>query len=472
MRGRCWGCAICVAACSFALLYLSPWDLTDPELKVEHLLADAEQERTSAPEQEPTFSTSTTARPSTTLPRPVQPLPPIHALTFFTPHAVEWPSCEGCGKLPKPRNKTIPYCDVQKRGYKNHYNFFVHGMLANSQLHKRLGYKLFFVDDPFRADLVVCCVDGVELFINDTRRWRRQFILSVETGDQAYVQTHMRILSKPEVFAAVKHHSWRLSAQRCGKERPLKEEILKVLTRQKSPVPQSACGSICPSELSALLAARGCRAIKDQLLQKVHTAIPSWLTVQRGAWWTAFRMRAPPIARRPIDVAFVGNASGEFRREHRESLIKALTALQVKHRKWNFHISGEKMPQDRFARLLSVSKLFVSPWGYGEWSGKDEEAVLAGAVLVKPLSACTRHVMPMYDSSVDVRPDWRDLEEALKLALGNKKALQKLQETGLQSLRPYLDYQAAWKNSRVLKAFTQMLANATSLARVEFAKPL
>merc|ERR1711968_215183 len=79
---------------------------------------------------------------------------------------------------------------------------------------------------------------------------------------------------------------------------------------------------------------------------------------------------------------------------------------------------------------MGDTKIFISPFGAGEWSMKDEEIVLSGAVLMKPAAGILDAGVPMYEPNVtciDVRPDWVGLEEILVASLGNIPLLQEIQ---------------------------------------------
>uniref|UniRef100_A0A7S4T0C4 Uncharacterized protein n=1 Tax=Alexandrium monilatum TaxID=311494 RepID=A0A7S4T0C4_9DINO len=399
--------------------------------------------------------------------------PALKHLTFFTPPGF-WPSCGDACKsrhIPKPKNHAIDYCDAQKSGYKNHYAYFVHGMLASKELQDQLGWELQFLDDPFHADLVVCAYSQINDFLNDKRRVRRQLVLGVETGDSAYVQTSLGTLSRHEVLAVVKHHSWRFRHERC--KHPVKETILDALAQRKGDK-DFGQGPLPLGKVAALLSAEGCRAIPEESSRKVHTIIPSWLTVQKGAWWVKHVKHPKPIAERPVDVSFVGAVVGDFRKEHREGLLKALKGIGKRHRDWTFHISSSKVNEYQYRDVLANTKLFVSPWGYGEWSGKDEETMLAGAVLLKPLASCMSHVMPMYkpgETCLDVRPDWRDLEVVIEEALSDTDRLQRIQQAALPILKQFFGYDKALQNAQAVSAFARLLSNATTIAAEEFAKP-
>ena len=84
------------------------------------------------------------------------------------------------------------------------------------------------------------------------------------------------------------------------------------------------------------------------------------------------------------DIAFVGftNYDDNIPNEHRKDLIKFLENLK-KNSTYNIYIS-EKIPKTEMIELMIKTKIFISPWGIGEYSGKDYESILLGCILFKP----------------------------------------------------------------------------------------
>eukprot|EP00951_Prasinocladus_malaysianus_P018730 scaffold150193_cov30-Prasinocladus_malaysianus.AAC.1 len=74
------------------------------------------------------------------------------------------------------------------------------------------------------------------------------------------------------------------------------------------------------------------------------------------------------------------------------------------HSKWKY---------GKFLELLKDTKVFVSPFGLGEFSGKDYEAILAGALLVKPLASKFQSFPNIYEPHfvIETKNDFSDLEE-------------------------------------------------------------
>jgi hypothetical protein len=88
----------------------------------------------------------------------------------------------------------------------------------------------------------------------------------------------------------------------------------------------------------------------------------------------------PPAGRRPIDLhaRFAVSGTPWYRAMRREADAAAdsCTDLNI--------LRGSGVPQHRFLTELQRSKICFSPFGYGEGCWRDYEAVLSGAVLLKP----------------------------------------------------------------------------------------
>eukprot|EP00951_Prasinocladus_malaysianus_P022410 scaffold187690_cov30-Prasinocladus_malaysianus.AAC.1 len=100
---------------------------------------------------------------------------------------------------------------------------------------------------------------------------------------------------------------------------------------------------------------------------------------------------ATPLNKRPIDIAFVGQVRGTGRDElgitaHRRLAVAAIRRIGKRHG-LNVITVARVVPYKVYFQIVRTSKLFVSPFGIGEFSGKDYEALLAGSLLVKPLAS-------------------------------------------------------------------------------------
>jgi len=127
---------------------------------------------------------------------------------------------------------------------------------------------------------------------------------------------------------------------------------------------------------------------------------------------------------RPTDVFFAGAVEYDVDlvTEHRRNCCAKLLALQGRDALIG---AGRALAPATFHTALRETRIFVSPYGYGEYSWKDYEAIYSGCVLVKP--ACDfviSHGFDIYSSHVNYipcKPDFSDLEEVIERVASDVK---------------------------------------------------
>eukprot|EP00873_Tetraselmis_striata_P014984 jgi/Tetstr1/435248/TSEL_024167.t1 len=155
---------------------------------------------------------------------------------------------------------------------------------------------------------------------------------------------------------------------------------------------------------------------------------------------------AMELVTRPIDIAFAGNVHGKQREDlgvnaHRRQAIDTIRKIARKHKLYVV-VHDSDIPFETYVSLLRHSKFFVSPFGIGEFSGKDYEALLAGAVLVKPKADHLTAYPNIYDSkySIATTINFSDLEAKVMPLLKSAKGLAKAQrmvDSARDMLREY-----------------------------------
>ncbi len=127
--------------------------------------------------------------------------------------------------------------------------------------------------------------------------------------------------------------------------------------------------------------------------------------------------------RRKSDLFFAGqmNYTDDAISLHRRMACEALLALGSR-----FKVLigvGRCFDQRTFYETLERSKAFLSPYGYGEYSWKDYEAVFCGCILIKPDSDdITAYGLDIYRSGrhcVRCRPDFSDLDDVFSAIVEN-----------------------------------------------------
>jgi hypothetical protein len=102
----------------------------------------------------------------------------------------------------------------------------------------------------------------------------------------------------------------------------------------------------------------------------------------------------------------------------RQAAVKALSAFRDKwgHQYKVYVPQGERLEYHEYVGLLKQSKIVISPWGWGEWSHKDFEILMAGCVVVKPRSDIFRIHPAIFEhnvTAITTKEDLSDLEEQI-----------------------------------------------------------
>ena len=107
----------------------------------------------------------------------------------------------------------------------------------------------------------------------------------------------------------------------------------------------------------------------------------------------------------------------------------------------NHIISDELVPWKLFMSELRNSKLCLSPFGFGELCWRDIEAILSGAVLIKPDMSHLETLPDLYEAEetyLPVRWDYSNFEEVAARALNDKELRKHLARSAWQRVHKYL----------------------------------
>jgi len=127
---------------------------------------------------------------------------------------------------------------------------------------------------------------------------------------------------------------------------------------------------------------------------------------------------------RSIDVFFAGNVmygngnhkGGNLITTHRKNCIDSLNSIKGLN---IIAISGRSLSLKDYLSTLLNSKVVVSPWGWGEACYRDYEAILAGCILIKPVTDFVESSCGIFQQSLIfwTTPDFSDLELKIRMAL-------------------------------------------------------
>ena len=113
---------------------------------------------------------------------------------------------------------------------------------------------------------------------------------------------------------------------------------------------------------------------------------------------------------KPIDVMFVGSVDYENTpiQQHRHLCCDSMERLP---RSWSVVCHRGKVFSPRMYFTLSrISKIIVSPWGWGAVSYRDFETVFSASALLKPPSSYIKTFPDILPLAFTCRPDFSDLE--------------------------------------------------------------
>jgi len=212
------------------------------------------------------------------------------------------------------------------------------------------------------------------------------------------------------------------------------------------------------------LADESCINLPSCLASRVASLIPGHITVTEGHEFPDPGLELQ-FHDRPIDVLFFTSMGPTAGHIHRMWARQKMMELQKNRPRWKV-VVHEPVPSPQFRTLLRQTKVFVSPWGAGEWSGKDEESVLSGAVMVKPMAGAFDHIVDIYTPNVSclsVRPDFNDLESTLDWAMSDLAVLERISRRAHLTASSFSGYGQAVKQSIVVDGFAALLKNVLDI---------
>lgn len=136
-----------------------------------------------------------------------------------------------------------------------------------------------------------------------------------------------------------------------------------------------------------------------------------------------------PLDRRRIALFYAGTIDyvEPIVTQHRRMAGKALETLENVPRLVGY---GRVLQRATFLQTLTQTKIFLSPFGLGEFSWKDYEAIYAGCVLVKPeADFVTTYGFDIYGKNrycVSCKHDFSDLKDIVDDILSNEARYQQL----------------------------------------------
>ena len=133
------------------------------------------------------------------------------------------------------------------------------------------------------------------------------------------------------------------------------------------------------------------------------------------------RHHIPFLRSRENDIVFRGSVPSQYWSYHlRKDIEPILRRLEDSYR---VIIPNTRVPPEEYYREMAISRICISPFGYGEICWRDFEAVLCGCLLIKPDMShveTSPDIFRAYETYVPVKWDYWDLEEKCRHYLTDK----------------------------------------------------
>jgi hypothetical protein len=126
------------------------------------------------------------------------------------------------------------------------------------------------------------------------------------------------------------------------------------------------------------------------------------------------------------------NLSRETVAFHREKLVKFLQLISQRN-KLKSVIQGKRLSNKEFRSIMRHTKIFPSPFGWGEIGVRDYEAFIYGGVLLKPSVEHMEtwpNVFINKKTYIPFKWDFSDIEEKINLILSDEKLFENVAEQG------------------------------------------
>ena len=190
--------------------------------------------------------------------------------------------------------------------------------------------------------------------------------------------------------------------------------------------------------------------IPDGFLDKLHVG-PGFFTGE-SMLHNFFSQPKPPLIEKTLDVHARLGSKGTpwYSRMRSESVaaLKQIEGLRV--------VDKGGVERRQYLRELSGSRICLSPFGYGEIAWRDYEAVMCGALLLKPdMGHCETDpsIFIPYETYVPIKWDFSDMAEKIRYHLEHPRETAEITRRAYQLLHDYCkEKQFLRQMERVLSA--------------------
>jgi hypothetical protein len=146
-----------------------------------------------------------------------------------------------------------------------------------------------------------------------------------------------------------------------------------------------------------------------------------------------------PLKNRKYDIVFLGNIHYDnLISKHRQDVILKLKEFK---KKYNYNIffgndNSVKISLNEYYRILKKTKIFISPWGWGEWSLKEFECICLGCHVVIPYKHM-ENFPNFFENFDDFDIDFNNFESKLLYMLNNLDEIQHKVDLNRQLFKNY-----------------------------------
>jgi hypothetical protein len=137
-----------------------------------------------------------------------------------------------------------------------------------------------------------------------------------------------------------------------------------------------------------------------------------------------FELEVLPLCNRKYDIVFMGTTLYDEKiTQHRMDVIKNIEEISLKNN-LEYYISNTPIKYSKYINILNNTKIFISPYGWGEFSLKEYECICFGAHIVKPKIYFEYY--PNYCENMDdFEIDFSNFESKILNILANLRDIQK-----------------------------------------------
>ena len=97
-----------------------------------------------------------------------------------------------------------------------------------------------------------------------------------------------------------------------------------------------------------------------------------------------FKHDIKPLSEREYDLVFLGWTNYDTNITKHRLDTKKIIETVCKKNNIKYYLNDNLLKHNHYLNLLSMTKIFVSPYGWGEFSTKDYECICCGAHILKP----------------------------------------------------------------------------------------